>query len=267
MASMLKQSSNYVLTRESIDSSFSSHVWNVYNFGPSAVFEYVLSGNDNHPDLFVVTSISSNSMISTSRVIIGMLHMLEKKYRRVFIMKFCHTMNTIKDTHTEVCMKRDEMKLEEKTITIEKETAYMLPRTMVISNIREYYKVEIDFYIILSKLVNHIITKELKLTNVELLGKSAGGCIAIHLANLDPIYHALYLASPASPLLLTDLQRKTMKIHIGWPYNDIKYNCMKSSYDNMMDKYKSYSSRMYDFCEVADGHELHPDMICDILFM
>lgn len=264
---MLKQPSNYVLTQESIDPSFSSHIWNVYNFGPSAVFEYVLSSNNEHPDLFVVTSISSASMIATSRIIISMLHMLEKKYRRVFIMKFCHTMNTIKDTHNEVCAKRDEMKLEEKTITIEKETAYMFPRTMVISNIREYYKVEIDFYIILSKLVNHIITKELKLTKVELLGKSAGGCIAIHLANLAPIYHALYLASPASPLLLTDLQMKTMKIHIGWPYNDIKYNCMKSSYDNMMSNNKYYSSRLYDYWKESDGHELHPDMICDILFM
>ena len=229
MASMSQQPSNYVLTHESIDISFSSHIWNVYNFGPSAVFEYILSDNNNYPDLFVVASISSDSMIATSRIIISKLHMLEKKYRRVFIMKFCHTMNTVKDAYNKVYMKRDEIK-----VVQEDKSASEVLKTDDISNTREYYKVEIDFYTLLSQFVNHIIINELKLTKVELLGKSDGGCIAIHMTNLSPIYHALYLASPDSPLFLSDLKRKTMKIHIGWPYNDTQYNCMKSSYDVMM---------------------------------
>jgi hypothetical protein len=250
---------------ESIDSNFSSHKWNLYEFGSTAVYEHILSHDMMLPDLFVVTSISEKSMLATSRVIISMMHMLTNKYHRVFIMKFCHSNNNIMDAQKSACMKRDEMKLEEKQVIIKKETATSFAEYKTISNIEEFYKPEIEFYINVARCVNHIITQELKLKNVELLGKSAGGCIAIYLANMASIYNALYLASPASPFQLKPLQRKTIKVHVGWPCNDIKYNCMKSVYDIQMEQYEqSYSSKIYGYWEDSDGHELHPDMLLSI---
>jgi hypothetical protein len=249
----------------SIDSNFSSHMWNQYEFGSTAVFEHILSYDTSLPDLFVVTSISEKSMLATSRVIISRMHMLTSKYHRVFIMKFCHNNNNIMDAQKSACMKRDEMKVEEKQVMIKKETAYSFAEYKTVSNIEEFYKPEIEFYMNIASAINYIITQELKLKNVELLGKSAGGCIAIYLANLSPIYNALYLASPASPFQLKPLQKKTIKIHVGWPCNDIKYNCMKHIYDMMMEQYgQSYSSKIYGYWEESDGHELHPDMLLSI---
>ena len=249
-----------------IDREFSSHEWNQYNFGPSAVFEYILSYDDSRPDLFVIASISEVSMIETTKIIISMLHVLEKKYRRIFIIKFCHMNNKIQEAQKNVCMKRDEIKFEEehKKIIIKKETASTPEQYVYVSNNIKYYKPEMEFYNVLATMVNYIITYELKLTNVELLGKSAGGCIAINVANMSN-YKALYLASPASPSYLSDLKKKTMKVHIGWPCNDLKYNHMKYKYDSMMEAYNTYSSRIYSIWDKSDGHELHPDMLYDII--
>lgn len=247
-----------------IDSEFSSHEWNQYNFGPSAVFEYILSDDTMRPDLFVICSISERSMKKTSKIIISMLHVIEKKYRRVFIMKFCHMNNMIKEAHEAACAKRDRIKLEETKFITKKETASTPEQYIYVSNKREYYKPEMDFYNVLATMVSYIITSELKLTNVELLGKSAGGCIAILVANIKN-YKALYLASPASPFYLSDLKNKNMKVHIGWPCNDLKYNHMKGNYDSIMETFTNYSSRIYSYIEQSDGHELHPDMLCDII--
>jgi hypothetical protein len=244
----------------------------MYTFGPCAVYMKLLSPETDLPDLFVVTGISAESMISTSRIIIMQLDTLKKKYHRIFIIKFCHTNDSLKRMHTKACELRDGIKLEEKFITIPAKSASEVPKRKWISNRNEVYKPELDFYTMMAQLVNHIITKELLLTNVEVLGKSAGGCIAIHLITMNPIYTALYLASPASPFNVIKLKeleisrKQSMRFHFGWPENDIKYRDQKFLYDNMMEKLEivNYRSQMYSMIEINKGHELHPDMINDI---
>ena len=264
---------------EAIDITFSEDRWHVYTFGPCAVYMKQVSYNTNRPDLFVVTGISADSMISTSRIIMRQLSTLEKKYHRIFIIKFCHSNNYIDDMHKKACEQRDEKKLDEKIIEFPAKSASELPKKRWVSNRSEVYKPELEFYNLMAKLVNHIITQELMLTNVEVLGKSAGGCIAIDLVGMSIVYNALYLASPASPMnviKLTELgfaKRQTMRFHFGWPVNDmylLKWNIVsrddKSNYDIMMEKLNivNYKSRIYDMIEINNGHELHPDMITDI---
>ena len=276
MAAMLSSHSRKTpakpVGKESIDSAFSSDRWHLYTFGPSAVYMKQLSEESEFPDLFVVTGISAESMISTSRIIIMQLDTLKKKYHRIFIIKFCHTNDSLKRLHTKACDLRNKMKLEEKFVIIPAQSASEVPKQKWFSNRNQVYKSELDFYTMIAQLVNHIITKELLLTNVEVLGKSAGGCIAIHLVTMNPIYTALYLASPASPFNVSKLKeleisrKQSMHFHFGWPVNDIIYRDQKYLYDNMIDEIEivNYKSQMYSMIDINDGHELHPDMINDI---
>lgn len=273
MAAMQSENHSKTIRIEAIDPAFSEHLWQVTTYGSSAVYTKQLHHDMTRPDLFVITGISSKSFMGTAHVIMSTLHTIENKYHRVHIIKFCHTKNNIKDMQEKACAKRDKMKLDEKYINVEPKTAHDTPVRKWVSNRNEVFKPEIDFYILCAKLVNHIIIN-MKLTNVEVIGKCAGGCIAIHLITMNPNCTALYLGSPGSPNFVEPLKKldrdrlTSMKFYFGWPSNDT-YQFMwgiaiddKSTYDMMMEQFGvlHYKSRIYS----EFGHELHPDMICDI---
>lgn len=272
MAAMQSENHSKPIRIESIDPAFSEDLWQVSIYGSSAVYTKQLHHDRTRPDLFVITGISSKSFMGTAHVIMSTLHTIEKKYHSVHIIKFCHTNDSFKRMQNKACEKRDEMKLDEKFVTIEPNTAFGVSKQKWVSNRNEVFKPEIDFYILCAKLINYIITK-MKLQNIEVIGKCAGGCIAIHLITMNPNCTALYLASPGSPNFVEPLKKldrdrlMSMKFYFGWPCDDT-YQFMwgtaiedKPTYDTMMEQINTkYKARIYD----VNGHELHPDMICDI---
>jgi hypothetical protein len=273
MAAMQSKNHSNSIHIEAIDPDFSEDLWQVTTYGPCAVYTKQLHTDTNRPNLFVVTGISAKSFLGTAHVIMSKLHVLEKKYHYVHIIKFCHKNDSMKRLQDTACAKRDEMKLDEKYINVEPKTAHDTPTQKWVSNRNLVFKPEIDFYILCAKLVNHIITS-MKITNIEVIGKCAGGCIAINLITMNSNCTALYLASPGSPNFVEPLKKldrdrlMSMKFYFGWPYNDMyqfMWGCAiddKSTYDMMMEQLGAthYKSRIYG----NFGHELHPDMICDI---
>lgn len=102
---------------------------------------------------------------------------------------------------------------------------------------------------------------DLNLTNVHLLGKCAGGGLAIHTITKSNIYSGLFLSVPASPLNVEKLkelnktQKNKIRFIFTWDKNDDypfnwnrKSNEEKEYYDKTMKKLKikNYESYIFD---------------------
>ena len=261
------QSSNHSIGKifhmEAIDPTFSEDQWEVVTFGPCAVYSKQLNNNMTRPDLFVIADISNKSFMETSHVIMNTLYILEKKYHSVHIIKFCYANSNINTMQDAAYAMRDEIKLDEKYVTIEPKTAYGVPKQKWVSNRTEVFKPVNDLNILCAKLVNHIITNMIKLTNIEVLGNCEVSSIAIHIVTMNPIYNALYLLAPKSPHYIEPLKKLdkyrllSMKFYFGLSSDA---NDDKSIYDNMMDQFNitKYRSRIYSDVDIC------LDMIYDI---
>jgi len=260
MASHLSEKNQYYQKSESLDGS--DRLWNVHIMGPSAIYSMVLSSDTSRPSHIVVTGISSRSMEATSQVICERLHIYEKKYHMILIVKFCYNGDTrIKDIQEKICIARDND--EDKT----KERD-------------ELYKDELKFYDHCAIAINKMIQEFFKLQAVEVLGKCAGGCIAIYLVTKSPVYTALYLAVPGSPMNCKKLHElgksrmRSMRFLFGWAIDDNymfpwgnKSRDEKEVYDYTMNRFSqivghhlTYQSRYYG----SSCHEVPHDMINDI---
>jgi hypothetical protein len=240
----------------------SARLWNVHNMGSSAIYSMVLSPDTSLPSHLVITGISPRSMEQTSQVICNRLHVYEKKYHMILIVKFCYNGDTrVKDIQEKICKARDE----NENKTKERE---------------ELYRDELQFYDFCAIGINKMIQETFKLKEVEVLGKCAGGCIAIHLVTKSPIYTALYLAVPGSPTNCKKLHElgksrmRRMRFLFGWavddnylfPWGNQSKN-EKEVYDYTMDRFSkivghhlNYRSRYYG----SSQHEVPHDMIDDI---
>ena len=148
---------------------------------------------------------------------------------------------------------------------------------------KDRYKSETDLNQNIAIEINKIIKNTLKLTNVHLLGKCAGGGISIHLLEKDPIYTALYLAVPGNPRgvkYLKNIEKSRLKditfIFCWCKQDHYKFDWNKLSkdeitrYDKQMNKIKKkiklkYNSYIEDkFVEpsLTEYHEI-PDLLIE----
>ena len=125
--------------------------------------------------------------------------------------------------------------------------------------------------------VNIIIQKFLPdKTNIHLLGKCAGGGIAIKMfAEYANIYQALYLGVPASPNNVEEVDFNNRKIIIAWDARDAypftwgKSNQECSSYEKTLASKNVHNAILCTFNEnkeehVSNFHEI-PDQLFDLI--
>lgn len=124
-----------------------------------------------------------------------------------------------------------------------------------ISDIKEQYKINEQFRGDLAHLANEIIKKN-KINKFTLLGKSAGGGVAIYVAKKNKQVINLFLICPA--IMKTTLKlNKEMKIVLSWNIDDDKI-----TYENSLPLIKNYIKNKNNFMFLSfgiGGHELHED--------
>lgn len=124
-----------------------------------------------------------------------------------------------------------------------------------ITDIKEQYKINEIFRINLANTANNIITKE-KIKNFTLLGKSAGGGVAIYITKKNKHVTNLLLVCPG--ILKTNIKlNKEIKIVLSWNIDDDKI-----PYENSLLLIKNYIKNKNNFNFISfeyGGHELHED--------
>lgn len=233
--------------------------WSVQKFGPIGIVSRQLNQDKAKPSLFVITGVSERSFQNSAKIVVSAQELLSRKYNSIYIVSWSYNGDTtVRDAQVKSCQARDEIKSDERM---------------------EKFEPEIDFMTRAAMGLNHIITSELKLSNVHLLGKCAGGGIAIQLLPMNPIYTGLLLAVPSSPtniLSLLEMKGKLRRIMFRFAWNvDDEYmfpwgnisRDERSDYDDMIRRMEiQYGqidciSRYYD---KGFGHEIHPDFLCDL---
>ena len=187
----------------------------------------IVTPKNDKPDLVVAAGFSNKSFIGSASMIFKNINKLKNKFNKIIIIDY----DNYKKEQMLACQHRDE---EEKKDP---------------NNKIKIYQPENDLNDNMAKKFDNMIQKELKLDNVHLLGKCAGGGIMIHLLCNDKtgIYNALYLAVPGNPfgvekLLELDGDRlKQIRFVFSWTKQDIlkfhwgiKSKDEKKRYDNTM---------------------------------
>ena len=225
----------------------------------------IILNQDDKPALFVLGGMSHKSFLGTSSVVLSKLDELKTKFKEVYFVEY----DSFKTKQIDACGKRD---------MIQKESKEM----------KEIYQPELDMNSEIACYIHNIITKELKLNNVHLLGKCNGAWISLLLLIKDPIYMGLYLAVPGIPFnvdILNELEQDRLKkinFVFGWVKQDgYEFNWGIESfnenklYDTMIINIEEtkrlklkYISYMYDNGKSVDPkkhHEIDPQMIDDII--
>jgi hypothetical protein len=124
----------------------------------------------------------------------------------------------------------------------------------------------------IAKIVNNIIMNKLKLAHVSLLGKCAGGGVAIYTASLGN-YDALYLAVPGNPMSVLPLLSMdssildNMKFIFGWNEDgEFKFKWGESAkeileYNKLMKHIENYESYLFKI----GGHEISLELLDKIV--
>ena len=210
--------------------------------GGEYIFDIIeKNGSIDGPILVVMAGISTRSFCSTSQVITKNLDKLLTKFSRIYMIN----LNTFKTMQNDSCKARDRIDS---------------------PDIPTKFAPEIEFNKLCGKIIDHIC-HTLELSNVHLLGKCAGGGIAIQTVIQSDIYKALYLAVPASPTNIQPILDsdkpwlKKLIYHFSWTKDDpdgVSWGGLsrdqKDVYDAAADKLSNYSSCMCEtgFHEVAD---------------
>jgi len=149
----------------------------VDNYGIFRIIKKPLTNDINKPNLVAMAWFSKKSFCGTTQRIIENIDKIKDKFNTIYV--FQYDEEKFKELQSIACQTRDRNK-SNKTI------------------MEEIYKPEID----LNEELGEIIDKLFHcagLTKVHLLGKCAGGDVAIYVFTKLPIYEALYLGVPASP--------------------------------------------------------------------
>jgi predicted esterase len=124
-----------------------------------------------------------------------------------------------------------------------------------ITDIKNQYKINENFRINLANSANNIIKKQ-KIKNFSLLGKSAGGGVAIYITKKNKQVTNLLLICPG--ILKTNIKlNKEIKIVLSWNIDDDKI-----PYENCLSLIKNYikNKNIFKFISFEyGGHELHND--------
>lgn len=153
--------------------------------------------DDNLPSLVAMAGFSVKSFCGTTNRIIQNLDKIKSKFKDIWVICFSEQ---VKEMQKVACQKRDA---------------------------QNSYDPEYELNEDIGKFVDKIL-KSAKLTNIHLLGKCAGGGVAIHTFTKSNIYNALYLGVPASPDDVQHLLDKNLinkKFIFAWDKRDAyKFN-------------------------------------------
>jgi hypothetical protein len=207
--------------------------------------------NINKPSLVVAAGFSNKSFIGSATMILKNINKLKNKFKKIIIIDY----DGYKNEQVLACKCRDE---KEKKNPNNKEKIYQ-PENKLNDDI--------------AKIFDNMIQNELKLDNVHLLGKCAGGGIMIHLLCINNIYKALYLAVPGNPfgvekLLELDGERLSkIKFIFSWTKQDtylyhwgIKSKDEKLRYDDTMRFIEKEKKIKLDYKSILENlPNTHPD--------
>jgi len=200
-------------------------------------------------NLFLMAGWSTKSMCNSSKVIINKLDILKTKYRAIYVIN----LNSAKDFQTNVCELRDGKNATSDQII-------KLGGVKSLEYIAWKNSREIELNDNLATLINKFIS-ELKLTNVDVLGKSSGGGVAIDLVTKSDIYKSLFLAVPSSPLNVSKLPSEVLKrvqFIFGWNEDDkSKFDWHKGTDKNSSTEYIVYNETMEKFKKIYPDIKYH----------
>ena len=234
----------------------------------------IISCKEEHkekkPVLVVMAGYSHKSFRGTADILIKNIDVLIKKFNKIYIIEY----DSYKEDQTNACSERDKYIISDE---YKKHLDY-----------EKVYEPEKKLNDIIAGRIHNIISKELGLENVHLLGKCAGAGVLIHTLVKDKknIYNALYLAVPGNPFNIMELRNiseerlKNIKFVFSWTKQDIySFHWGKTSveekeiYDENMKKLGkdiNYKSIIQDLGkDVKDDdkkyHEINQDLINEII--
>lgn len=131
-----------------------------------------------------------------------------------------------------------------------------------VSDVKEQYIINEKFRVELANTANKII-KAAKINKFTLLGKSAGGGVAIYMANKNKQVKNLFLICPGIMKSTVKLN-KEIKIVLSWNRDDDKI-----PYEKSLPLIKNYINNKNNFMFLSyetGGHELHEDFFKATIF-
>lgn len=181
-------------------------------YGNFFIIKKILSNDKKLPDFVAMAGLSLSSFCKSSKVIITNLKSIEEKnkYHAIFIL--CHG---------------DEEKIKKKLAVAAFHDGERRKAENPDGPAAELYKEEIAMNKALAKVEDKIIRRMVVNRDIHLLGKCAGGGVAMQIILLNPIYKALFLATPSSPTDVQDIinssdreRFKSMKFRFAWQSGD-----------------------------------------------
>jgi hypothetical protein len=243
------------------------------------VIRYVFEEGSSKPILFVMAGISFKSFCGSAEVLVKNVQKIRGKFKGVYMVN----MNSLKNYQDDACKNYRNVESQK----LGKNPKGDIFRTKLSEE--EYltiYDSEIRLNTEMGRIINRLITDHLNLENVHLLGKCAGGGIAIELVVLGS-YPGLYLAVPGTPYNIQPLKalssEKFSKIRFifGWNRDDTyEFNFTPESrlekdvYDQEMKLLQkelgvgdNYFSFMFDppGDGIGKGHEINPELFDKII--
>ena len=231
---------------ECVENGLDLEGWKVYFFtsnnkqftndwGTFYIIKKPLSEEETLPSLVAIAGFSVKSFSGTTNRIIQNLDKIKSKFKDVWVLCFTEQ---VKGMQSKACKEREAT---------------------------GSYNSEIELNEEIGVVVNKLL-KATKLTNIHLLGKCAGGGVAIHTFTKDDNkYNALYLGVPASPVDVQHLLTKTWtgkKFIFAWDKRDAyafswgPSNQELSKYQKTMDKLKgSNNTIILNEFGVGEEHE------------
>ena len=149
----------------------------VDNYGTFRIIKKILTNDINKPNLVAMAGFSTKSFCGTTKRIIENINKIKNKFNAIYILQYDE--EKFKELQRNACQMRDKNKSTK-------------------TSLEEIYQPETDLNEELGTIIDKLF-RCMGLTKVHLLGKCAGGGVAIHVFTKSDIYEALYLGVPASP--------------------------------------------------------------------
>jgi len=187
----------------------------INEYGNFYIINKTLSGYNELPSMVALAGFSVKSFCGTTNRIIENLDKIQSKFKDVWVLCFTEQ---VRNMQKQACKERDDLNAAKN---------------------KEIYKPEIDLNEKLGSIVDKLL-RSIKLSNVHLLGKCAGGGVAIHTVTKSDIYNALYLGVPASPKDVQHLLTKewnNKKFIFAWDKRDA-YQFLWGLSNQEIEKYK-----------------------------
>ena len=186
--------------------------WNLISIREFFIYENLFEESEK-PNLFVMSGFSIDSVCECAPIIIDKLDVLRTKYRAVYIIN----LSPFKGQQGDACKIRDVF-VNHTLETLAKGSPEYLAYVKSVENRERRNAAEITLNGEIAATIHSLITT-LGLINVHLLGKCAGGGVAISLVKIATIYTGLFLAVPSSPTdirYLSEPVLRNVKFRFSW---------------------------------------------------